>query len=123
MASKIRRFQFLIVLSSGFLKRNRKKGDKKKKTSTASIVKDDVTGEEIPNKDMGSDGEDVRKSETPTPEVDDEGFSKQPAAKSGPSDPWSDFNRPAKNFYSSSDESGAVKDTKAHVTHDIAIKR
>ena len=106
MTRKLLRFHSLIVLSSGFLKRNRKKGDKKKKTSTASIVKDDVTGEEVPAKDMGSDGEDVRKSETPTPEVDDEGFSKQPATKSGPSDPWSDFNRPAKNFYSSSDESG-----------------
>jgi hypothetical protein len=54
---------------------------------------------------MGSDGEDFRKSETPTPEVDDEGFSKQPAT-AGSNDPWSDFNRPSKNFYSSSDESG-----------------
>ena len=93
---------------TGFLKRNRKgKVDKKKKTSTASVVnKDDVTGDDATTKEMGSDGEDNRKSETPTPEVDDEGFSKQPATKTGPSDPWSDFNQPSKNFYSSSDDSG-----------------
>lgn len=76
---------------SGFLRRNRKQ----KKKSKAG--KDDEGG-------VGSDGEDVRKSETPTPEVDDEGFSKQPPPPSSGNDPWSDFNQ-AKNFDSSSDES------------------
>lgn len=76
----------------GFLRRNRKQ--KKKKSSAG---KDDEGG-------VGSDGEDVRKSETPTPEVDDEGFSKQPPPPSSGNDPWSDFNQ-AKNFDSSSDES------------------
>ena len=57
-------------------------------------------------KDIGSDGEDVRKSETPTPEVDDEGYSKQPPASSASAnDPWSDFNQ-TKTFDSSSDDSG-----------------
>ena len=76
---------------SGFLRRNRKQ----KKKSKAG--KDEEGG-------VGSDGEDVRKSETPTPEVDDEGFSKQPPPPSSGNDPWSDFNQ-AKNFDSSSDES------------------
>jgi hypothetical protein len=57
---------------------------------------------------MGSDGEDFRKSETPTPEVDDEGFSKQPPTQGGPSDPWAEFNQPRKMIYSSSDESGKL---------------
>jgi len=38
-------------------------------------------------------------------DVDEEGFSRQP---SGASDPWADFNRPSKNFYSSSDDSGKL---------------
>ena len=81
----------------GFLRRNRKR-DKKKKSSGKE---DDAEAA----KDIGSDGEDVRKSETPTPEVDDEGFSKQPPPPSSGNDPWSDFNQ-SKNFDSSSDESG-----------------
>ena len=64
---------------SGFLKRNRKKGDKKKKTSTTSVSQTDAasagTDDVTTTKDCGSDGEDCRKSETPTPEVDDEGRS------------------------------------------------
>jgi len=55
------------------LKRNRKKGDKKKKTSTTSVSQADVATEEAANKEIGSDGEEFRKSETPTPEVDEEG--------------------------------------------------
>ena len=74
----------------GFLRRNRKQKKKSK------------AGKE--DEGVGSDGEDVRKSETPTPEVDDEGFSKQPPPPSSGNDPWSDFNQ-AKNFDSSSDES------------------
>ena len=59
---------------SGFLKRTRKKGDKKKKTSTASVTLADAgNNDDAAVKDYGSDGEDTRKSETPTPEVDDEG--------------------------------------------------
>ena len=53
-----------------------------------------------------SDGEDVRKSKTPTPEVDEDGYSKQPDRRGTSSDPWADFNRPTDKFYSSSDESG-----------------
>ena len=86
---------------SGFLRRNRKQ----KKKSKAG--KDDEGG-------VGSDGEDVRKSETPTPEVDDEGFSKQPPPPSSGNDPWSDFNQ-AKNFDSSSDESEDDKSSKDEV--------
>ena len=51
----------------GFLRRNKRK-DKKKKSSG----KDEDGGESL--KDIGSDGEDVHKSGTPTPEVDDEGL-------------------------------------------------
>ena len=51
----------------GFLRRNKRK-DKKKKSSG----KDEDGGESL--KDIGSDGEDVHKSGTPTPEVDEEGL-------------------------------------------------
>jgi len=86
--------------STGFLRRkDKKRRDKKKKSSG----KDEDGGESV--KDIGSDGEDVRKSETPTPEVDDEGYSKQPPASStSANDPWSDFNQ-TKTFDSSSDDS------------------
>ena len=85
-----------ILVAAGFLRRNRKKEKKNKK-------KDDAANEDAPEKkDVGSDGEDMRKSQTPTPEVDEEGYSKQPHAAS--SDPWADFNQ--SNFYSSSDDSG-----------------
>jgi len=84
--------------STGFLRRKPRK-DKKKKSSG----KEEDGGESV--KDIGSDGEDVRKSETPTPEVDDEGYSKQPPASSASvNDPWSDFNQ-TKTFDSSSDDS------------------
>ena len=85
----------------GFLRRKPRK-DKKKKSSG----KEEDGGESV--KDIGSDGEDVRKSETPTPEVDDEGYSKQPPASSASvNDPWSDFNQ-TKTFDSSSDDSGII---------------
>ena len=80
----------------GFLRRRQKK-EKKKKSG------DDDGGDS--QKEMGSEGEDIRKSGTPTPDVDEDGFSKQPDT-TGSSDPWSDFNHPSKSFYSSSDESG-----------------
>ena len=92
---------------TGFLRRNRRK-DKKKKNAE----KDQDGGESV--KDIGSDGEDVRKSETPTPEVDDEGYSKQPPhpGASGTNDPWSDFNQ-SKAFDSSSDDSGMKSEREA----------
>lgn len=58
---------------------------------------------------VGSDGEDTQKSATPTPEVDEEGYSKPPAHPSIgmiDSDPWADFNRYQTHLCSSSDESG-----------------
>jgi hypothetical protein len=89
------------------LRRNKRK-DKKKKSSSAGKELDGDGNESI--KDIGSDGEDVHKSETPTPEVDDEGYSKQPPQPPGISsshDPWADFNR-TKTFDSSSDDSGEL---------------
>ena len=53
-----------IIFSLGFLRRNRRK-DKKKKSASGK----DEDGGEGSVKDIGSDGEDVHKSETPTPEV------------------------------------------------------
>ena len=56
-----------------------------------------------------SDSEEVQKSVSPTPEVDDEGYSKPPpnASRIGiDDDPWADFNRHQSNFGSSSDDSG-----------------
>ena len=100
---------------TGFLRRNRRK-DKKKKSSN----KDEDGTESV--KDIGSDGEDVRKSETPTPEVDDEGYSKQPpAASAGASDPWADFNQ-SKTFDSSSDDSGTDRVNKMNPKYCIRLK-
>ena len=86
----------------GFLKRNKKK-DKKNKN------KENNDGNESSQKEnMGSDGEDQRKSGTPTPEVDDEGYSKPTSSIKGTSaaatDPWADFNNQSK-YDSSSDDS------------------
>jgi len=82
--------------TSGFLK-NRRKKDRKK----SSKAKDDPENE---NKDIGSDGEERGRSETPTPEHnDDEGY-KNPPPPSEANDPWADFNQSnKKSFYSSSD--------------------
>eukprot|EP00090_Calanus_glacialis_P027285 TRINITY_DN4295_c0_g1_i2.p1 TRINITY_DN4295_c0_g1~~TRINITY_DN4295_c0_g1_i2.p1 ORF type:complete len:1042 (-),score=254.32 TRINITY_DN4295_c0_g1_i2:278-3403(-) len=82
--------------ASGFLK-NRRKKDRKK----SSKAKDDTESE---NKDIGSDGEERGRSETPTPEHnDDEGY-KNPPPPSEANDPWADFNQSnKKSFYSSSD--------------------
>lgn len=92
---------FFLFPSLGFLRRNRRK-DKKKKANNDSTLSEgaDVS---VSKEGVGSDGEEMRKSETPTPEVDDEGFSKQPEVGN---DPWSDFNKKESNFYSSSDDSG-----------------
>ena len=86
------------IAVAGFLRRGRKKDNKK--TSSSSLgkaKKDEDEGH------AGSDGEGVGKSKTPTPEVDEDGFSKQPERTA--TDPWADFNRQEK-FYSSSDDSG-----------------
>ena len=53
-----------MIFTLGFLRRNRRK-DKKKKSASGK----DEDGGEGSVKDIGSDGEDVHKSETPTPEV------------------------------------------------------
>ena len=56
-----------------------------------------------------SDSEEVQKSVSPTPEVDEEGYSKPPpnASRIGiDDDPLADFNRHQSNFGSSSDDSG-----------------
>ena len=54
-------------------------------------------------KDTGRDGEDVLNSETPTHEVDDKGYSKQPSRINH--DPWLDLHQSKNHFYSSSDDS------------------
>ncbi len=56
----------------------------------------------------------MRKSETPTPEVDDEGYSKQPSHSGTANDPWSDMNQ-SKAFDSSSDDSGKYKRDLIHL--------
>jgi hypothetical protein len=93
---------YLFSSPLGFLRRRQKK-DKKKKGGSSGGAAGEEDGDS--QKEMGSEGEDIRKSGTPTPDVDEDGFSKQPNT-SGAVDPWSDFNRPAKSFYSSSDDSG-----------------
>ena len=62
--------------------------------------------EEQSVKDTGRDGEDVFNPETPTHEVDDKGYSKQPPFNVGVNhDPWLDFHQSKNHFYSSSDDS------------------
>merc|ERR1719153_772359 len=83
--------------NSGFLK-NRRKKDRKKSSNKA---KDETESE---NKDIGSDGEERGRSETPTPEHNDEEEYKNPPRPSEGNDPWADFNQGnKKSFYSSSD--------------------
>ena len=92
---------FFFHIFLGFLRRNKRKDKKKKSTGK------DEDGVES-TKDIGSDGEDVHKSGTPTPEVDEEGYSKQPPPPTSGgrgNDPWSDFNNQSKGFDSSSDDS------------------
>jgi len=83
--------------NSGFLK-NRRKKDRKKSSNKA---KDETESE---NKDIGSDGEERGRSETPTPEHNDEEEYRNPPRPSEGNDPWADFNQGnKKSFYSSSD--------------------
>jgi len=82
---------------TGFLK-NRRKKDRKKSSNKA---KDETESE---NKDIGSDGEERGRSETPTPEHNEEEDYKNPPRPSEGNDPWADFNQGnKKSFYSSSD--------------------
>ena len=82
---------------------------RKQKNKSSGKKRED--GDADSTKEAGSEGEEARKSQSPpSPDVDEEGFSKLPSQKgAGSADPWADFNRPSKNFYSSSDESGEKK--------------
>ncbi|XP_076668826.1 F-BAR domain only protein 2 isoform X10 [Andrena cerasifolii] len=73
---------------AGFLRSRREKRKEKKAKKKKDIV------ETSSNKEEKEDKEDSRKSETPTPEVDEDGFCIRPKA-----DPWEN----EKGFYSSSD--------------------
>lgn len=93
--------------STGFLK-NRRKKDRKKSAKS----KDDL---ETEPKDIGSDGEERGRSETPTPEQnDEEGFRNPPStSNNNANDPWADFNQPEKkSFYSSSDSDSDDEEVK-----------
>ncbi|XP_076635809.1 F-BAR domain only protein 2 isoform X7 [Colletes latitarsis] len=74
--------------SQGFLRSRREKRKEKKAKKKKDVV------ETSSNKEEKEDKEDSRKSETPTPEVDEDGFCIRPK-----SDPWEN----EKGFYSSSD--------------------
>jgi len=90
--------------STGFLK-NRRKKDRKK----SSKAKDDTENE---SKDIGSDGEERGRSETPTPEHNDDEHFKNPPPSEG-NDPWADFNQAnKKSFYSSSDSDSDDEEVK-----------
>ncbi|XP_076391575.1 F-BAR domain only protein 2 isoform X12 [Megachile rotundata] len=73
---------------AGFLRSRREKRKEKKAKKKKDVV------ETSSNKEEKEDKEDSRKSETPTPEVDEDGFCIRPK-----SEPWED----EKGFYSSSD--------------------
>ncbi|XP_031839467.1 F-BAR domain only protein 2 isoform X6 [Nomia melanderi] len=77
--------------SQGFLRSRREKRKEKKAKKKKDIVETSSNKEE---KSDLEDKEDSRKSETPTPEVDEDGFCIRPK-----SDPWEN----EKGFYSSSD--------------------
>ncbi|XP_050446221.1 F-BAR domain only protein 2 isoform X7 [Cataglyphis hispanica] len=74
--------------SQGFLRSRREKRKEKKAKKKKDLV------ETSSNKEEKEDKEDSRKSETPTPEVDEDGFCIRPKP-----DPWEN----EKGFYSSSD--------------------
>ena len=110
---------FITVLFPGFLK-NRKKKDRKKSTKSKDSLE---TERETEQKDIGSDGEERGRSETPTPDQnDDEGFRNprgvhqhQPSSSinNNANDPWADFNQPEKkSFYSSSDSDSDDEEVK-----------
>ena len=111
----------LYFIFPGFLK-NRKKKDRKKSIKSKDSLE---TERESEQKDIGSDGEERGRSETPTPDQnDDEGFRNsrgshqhQPPSSSSnnnnSNDPWADFNQPEKkSFYSSSDSDSDDEEVK-----------
>ena len=113
----------LYFIFPGFLK-NRKKKDRKKSIKSKDSLE---TERESEQKDIGSDGEERGRSETPTPDQnDDEGFRNsrgshqpqhQPPSSSSNNnnfnDPWADFNQPEKkSFYSSSDSDSDDEEVK-----------
>ena len=77
-----------------------------KKDKITKSAKDEGYGEQSV-KDTGRDGEDVLELETPTHEVDDKGYTKQPPSNPGVNnhDPWLDFQQSKNHFYSSSNDS------------------
>ena len=90
------------LVFTGFLKNRRKTKERKKS------VKSKDGDPENEHKDIGSDGEERGRSETPTPENNEEEAG-QPRA----SDPWADFNQPPKkSFYSSSDSDSDDEEVK-----------
>lgn len=91
--------------STGFLKNRRKKERKKSIAKT----KDD-SGDGEAGKEMGSDGEERGRSETPTPED----CVRLPPPSIPAPDPWADFNQAAnkKSFYSSSDSDSDDEEVK-----------
>lgn len=107
----------LYFIFPGFLK-NRKKKDRKKSTKSKDSLETERDAEQ---KDIGSDGEERGRSETPTPDQnEDEGFrnprgSHQPSSSNNnnANDPWADFNQPEKkSFYSSSDSDSDDEEVK-----------
>ena len=112
---------FITVLFPGFLK-NRKKKDRKKSTKSKDSLE---TERETEQKDIGSDGEERGRSETPTPDQNDEEGSRNPrgvhqhqhqpssSINNNANDPWADFNQPEKkSFYSSSDSDSDDEEVK-----------
>ena len=100
-----RNLYLITVLFPGFLK-NRKKKDRKKSTKSKDSLE---TERESEQKDIGSDGEERGRSETPTPDQnDEEGFRNQhqpsSSVNNNANDPWADFSHQQKHsFYSSFD--------------------
>ena len=95
--------QLIRLVFTGFLKNRRKTKDRKKKS------KDGDPDNE--HKDIGSDGEERGRSETPTPEHNEEEGVRNPPRDAN--DPWADFNQPPKkSFYSSSDSDSDDEEVK-----------
>ena len=95
--------QLIRLVFTGFLKNRRKTKDRKKKSKDG-----DPDNEQ---KDIGSDGEERGRSETPTPEHNEEEGVRNPPRDAN--DPWADFNQPPKkSFYSSSDSDSDDEEVK-----------
>jgi len=92
--------------STGFLK-NRRKKERKRSSKAKDEFQDGDAG-----KDMGSDGEERAPSDTPTPEQGPGAGLRLPPPPPKVSDPWADFNRDKKSFYSSSDSDSDDQEVK-----------